>query len=107
MSTNSFVVVVVCLFICFSLAAEKINGNLLLSVQGAEEWEREEIMEHFSFPGGSGIKNLPAIAGGGGLIPWLGRSPAVGNGNPLQCSWLENSVDRGGWWATIHGVTKS
>ena len=42
-----------------------------------------------------------------GLIPGLGRSPGVGNGNPLQCSCLENSVDRGVWLATVYKVTKS
>ena len=40
-------------------------------------------------------------------IPRLGRSPQVGNGNPLQHSCLENSTDRGAWWATVHGVAKS
>ena len=39
--------------------------------------------------------------------PWSERSPGVGNGNPLQYSYLENSTDRGAWWATIHGMTKS
>ena len=42
-----------------------------------------------------------------GLIPALGRSLGGENGNPLQYSCLENSMDRGGWWATVHGVTKS
>ena len=42
-----------------------------------------------------------------GSIPGLGRSPGEGNGNPLQCSCLKNSMDRGAWWATVHGVTKS
>ena len=42
-----------------------------------------------------------------GLIPGLGRSPEEGNGNPLQYFFLENPVDRGAWWATAHGVTKS
>ena len=42
-----------------------------------------------------------------GSIPGLGRSPGEGNGNPLQCSCLENPLDRGAWWATVHGVTKS
>ena len=42
-----------------------------------------------------------------GSIPGLGRSPGEGNGNPLQCSCLENPMDRGAWWATVHGVTKS
>ena len=42
-----------------------------------------------------------------GSIPGSGRSPGEGNGNPLQCSCLENSMDGGAWWATVHGVTKS
>ena len=42
-----------------------------------------------------------------GLIPGVGRSPGEGNGNPLQYACLENSTDRGAWWATIHGVAKS
>ena len=41
------------------------------------------------------------------LIAGSGRSPGEGNGNPLQCSWLENPVDREAWWATDHGVTKT
>ena len=41
------------------------------------------------------------------LIPGLGRFPGVGDGNPLQQSYLENCINRGAWWATIHGVTKS
>ena len=52
-------------------------------------------------------KNLPANAGDMGLIPGLGRHPGVGNGNPLQHSCLENSIDRGAWWATAHRATKS
>ena len=47
------------------------------------------------------VKNLPTMQ-----VEW-GRSPEEGNGNPLQCSCLENSMDRGAWWATVHGVTKS
>ena len=42
-----------------------------------------------------------------GSIPGSGRSPGEGNGNPLQYSCLENPMDRGAWWATAHGVTKS
>ena len=42
-----------------------------------------------------------------GSIPGLGRSPGGGNGNPLQCSCLENLMDRGAWQATVHGVTKN
>ena len=46
-------------------------------------------------------------AGDVGLIPGSGRSPGEGNGNPLQYSCLENSMERGAWWATVRGVTKS
>ena len=46
-------------------------------------------------------------AGDQGLIPGLGRSPGGGHGNPLQYSCLENPMDRGAWWATVHGVMKS
>ena len=46
-------------------------------------------------------------AGGPGSIPGSGRSPGEGNGNPLQYSYLEDSMDGGVWWATVHGVTKS
>ena len=62
------------------------------------------------FPGGTVVKSLPANAGDGGdvgSIPGLGRSPGVGNGNPLQDSCLENPMDRRDWWATVHGVAKS
>ena len=52
-------------------------------------------------------KESACNAGRSGLIPGLGRSPGEGNGNPLQYSCLENSMDRGAWQATIHGVTKS
>ena len=56
------------------------------------------------FPGGSAVKNLPANAGDEDPIPVSGRSPGKGNGNPLQDSCLGNSLDRGAWWATVHGV---
>ena len=46
------------------------------------------------------------IAGEPGLIPGSERSPGEGNGNPLQCSCLENPMDRGAWWATVHEVTE-
>ena len=59
-----------------------------------------------SFPGGSPVKNPPANAGDAGSVPWLGRSPGEGNGNPLQYSYLGNPMDGGVWWATVHGVAK-
>ena len=56
------------------------------------------------------VKNPPANAGDEretGLIPGSGRSPGGGNGNPLQCSCLENPTDRGAWQATVFRVTES
>ena len=56
------------------------------------------------------VKNLHANAGDikdVGSIPGLGRYPGEGNGNPLQCSGLENPMDRGSWWATVHEITES
>ena len=53
------------------------------------------------------VKNLPAMPETPGLMPVLGRSPGEGSGNPLQYSCLENPMDRGAWWAAVHGVTKS
>ena len=58
------------------------------------------------FSGDSVVKNPPANAGEVGLVPGLGRSPGERNGNPLHYSCLGNSMDRGAWWATIHGVAK-
>ena len=62
------------------------------------------------FPGGSDGKESAVSAGdtgGTGPIPESGKSPREGNGHPLQYSFLENSMDRGAWRATVHGVTKS
>ena len=52
-------------------------------------------------------KESACNAGDPGSILGLGRSPGEGNGNPVQYSGLENSTDRGAWWATVHGVAKS
>ena len=62
------------------------------------------------FPGGAVVKNPPANAGDTrdvGSISESGRSPGVGNSNLLQYSCLENSMDRGAWWTTVHGTTKN
>ena len=62
------------------------------------------------FTGGAVVKNPPAHAGDGrdaGLVPQLGKSPDMGNGNLPQCTCLENSMDRGAWWAAVSGATKS
>ena len=66
--------------------------------------------EFEGFPGGSVVKNPPTNAGDSGdraSIPGLRRFPGEGNGNPLQYSCLENPIDGGAWWATVHGVAKS
>ena len=52
------------------------------------------------------VKNPSANAGDVGSVSGLGRSPEEGNGNPLQYSCLENPMDRGDWWATVHGIAR-
>ena len=67
------------------------------------------ILNIVDFPGSSVVKNLPASAGDirdMGLIPGSGRSCGGGHGNSLQYSCLENPMDRGRWWATVHRVTE-
>ena len=67
-------------------------------------------IEGMGFSHGSAVKNLPANAGDTGdmgSILGSGKSPGIRNGNSLQYSCLENFMDRRGWWATVHGVTKS
>ena len=62
------------------------------------------------FPGGTVVRNVPASARDArdmGSILGLGTSPGIGNGNMLQYSCLENSMHRGAWRATVHGVAKS
>ena len=63
-------------------------------------------MASVGFPDGSKVKNPPANARGSDSIPGLGRCPGEGNGNPLQHSCLENSMNRGSWKATVHGAIK-
>ena len=58
------------------------------------------------FLGGSVVKNPSSNGADVGLILRSGRSPVEGNGNPLQYSSLGNPMDRGAWWATVHGITK-
>ena len=67
----------------------------------------DNLMTTLGFPGGSVSKESARNAGHLGSIPGLGRSPGEGNGNPLQYSFLENPMDRGAWWATVHRVAES
>ena len=64
-------------------------------------------MHMLGFPGSSDGKESACNIGDVGSIPRLGRFPGEGNGNPLQYSCLENSMDRGSWQATVHGVAKN
>ena len=59
------------------------------------------------FPGGSLGKESACIVGDLGSVPGSGRSPEEGNGSSIEYSCLENSMNRGAWWATAHGVTES
>ena len=62
--------------------------------------------DYWGFPGVSDSKESACNAGDPGLIPGLGRSPGEGNGNPLQHPCLGNPMDRGAWWATVHGLQR-
>ena len=59
------------------------------------------------FPSSSNNKESVCVSGDLGLIPGSGRSPGKGHGNPLQYSYLENSMDRGAWEAMVHGVSNN
>ena len=84
------------------------QGNLAICNKMDElEGHYTDVYLNMGFPGGSNGKEFACNAGDLGLIPSLGRSAGEGNGNPLQYSCLENSMDRGAWWGTVHGVTKS
>ena len=65
------------------------------------------IVKAMDFPGGSDCKASAYYARDPGLITGSGRSPAEGNGNPCQYSCLDNPMDGGVWWATVHRVAKS
>ena len=83
----------------------KILSNSILKIyQLIFNWVGLRVFE--SFPGGSVVKNLPAIAGDMSSIAGPGRSPGAGTGTPLQWSCLENPMDRVAWQATVHGVAK-
>ena len=89
--------------------SSKTPGNKRL-LEASHPWVKGSLIAFPDFPSNSVVKNPPANAGytrEAALIPGSGRSPEVWNGNPLQYSCLENSMDRGSWQATVHGVTKS
>ena len=78
-----------------------------LGFLGWQGWMSFLPLWDLGLPGGSGSKESACSAGDQGSIPGLGRCPGEGNGNPLQYPSLENLMDRGAWWAVVHGVTKS
>ena len=87
-----------------------LQYSCLENSRGRGTWWAAVHGEKLGFPGGAVIKNLPANAGDTSnldLISGSGRFPGEGNGNPLQYSCLGNPMDRGGWQATVRGVTKS
>ena len=85
------------------LCAPNVGSPGLIPGQGT----RSHRPQLFSFPGGSDSKESAHNVGHPGLIPGSSRSPGKGNGNPLQNSCLGNPMDRGAWWASVHGVAKS
>ena len=77
-------------------------------MRGSDTKKEKHTEVNFIFTlGGSDSKEPACNAGDLSSIPGSGRSPGGGHGNPLQYSYLENSMDRGAWWATVYGVTKS
>ena len=80
------------------------KNQFLTADQGKRAFKKEF---QGCFPGGSEVKASAQNAGDPGSIPESGRSPGEGNGNPLQYSCLENSMEGGAWQATVHGVAKS
>ena len=77
-------------------------------ISGPSFQKRVPLLTHLlDFPGGSDSKKSTCNVGDLGSNPSLGRFPGEGTGYPLQYSCLEDSMDRGAWWATVHGVTQS
>ena len=79
----------------------------LLSQEDPLERDRLLTPVFLGFPCGSDGKDSACNVGDLGSIPGSGRFPGRGHGNPLQYSCLENPMDRGAWWATVHGSTES
>ena len=96
-------------FKIFCKTSDLYMGQDIRSVHGGGDLFTENMkwpVAQMGFPGGSVVKNTPANVGDMGLIPGSGRSPEGGTGNPLQYSCLENAMDRGALWATVHGVAR-
>ena len=83
------------------------QGMEKIKCPSVDKWTKKLWYIYGGFFGGSEGKEYAYYVGDPGSIPGLGRSTGGGHGNSLQYSYLENSMDRGAWWATVHGVTKS
>ena len=82
-----------------------LDVALLAVLEPFHSWNTQDLLRGSS--GGSDGKASVCNAGDPNSIPRLGRSPGEGNGSPLQYFCLENPMDGGDWWATVHGVAKS
>ena len=82
------------------------TGPQVKSIILKEDFCFQNVIVALGFPGGSEGKESACNEGDQGSIPGSGRLPGKENGYPLWYSCLENSTDRGGWWATAHGVTE-
>ena len=83
--------------------------KILHATQNSQKIEKEKeiLLRNRGASQAALVVNIPAHAGDVSLIPGSGRSPGGGHGNPLHYSCLENPMDRGAWWATVHGASKS
>ena len=91
----------------FSPIFHLYGGKVSPGLHSCFETPNWEILGWQALPGDSEVKTSAWNAGDLGSIPGLGRSPGERNGNPLQYSCLENPVEGGAWWATVHGISKS
>ena len=94
----------------FFLTSAKTSYSRSLNAEADKRIQLSYIksdIEEGGFLGDSDAKESACNTGDAGLIPGSGRSPGGGNGNPLQYSCLENSINREAWWGTVHGVTES
>ena len=88
-----------------AVLGSNLKNNRMISVHFQGKPFNITAIQVYDFPGGSDGKASAYNVGDLGSIPGLGRSPGEGNGNPLQCSCLENPRDGGAWWVVVYGVT--
>ena len=96
-----------CLFNYMQSTSCEMPGCMKHKLESRLRKELSVTSDMQGFPGDSEVKPSASNTGDLGSIPGSGRSSGEGNGNPLQYSCLENPMDGGAWWATVHGVAKS